>query len=196
VTLFSDVPAAQERIEELMRRVEQLTIDPEARRLIRQELNRALSNVDPSRRRFDVRVSHARTDARGFLLKVDTLANHPYGGTRAWRIREHLPGFFSLETVELNSYAFLPDTIFEFASDADKTKRLWVELLARFVQAVGGRQTAAADPTIAGLSETPPVGIAQRTEFMDSETLLRSALGRWIRQDYPEIDAVAVAAGF
>jgi hypothetical protein len=173
-----------------------LRIPVGARDDVRRELQRAAANLDPSHRRFDVRVDDVVVADARFGFTVVTLSNHPYGGARSWQIRRHGPDVYELATAELNTYAWLPDATVELVTRGAATRSLWSGQLGAFVDEVGGERRPPADATLSAVAPTDSGWIVEGTSFLTPETLPTSPLARWIRANFPTLDAMARAAGF
>jgi hypothetical protein len=175
-------------------------ISPEAADVVRRAFNYQAAGLDPSHRNFDVRVGAVTEPTPNhYGFTVVTLSNHPYGGGRSWQIVRHGDGLYSLTTAEFNTYAWLPDAVFELATAGENTRRLWYSQLRNFVADIGGVATAAADPTLAAVARSGDSVVDQDTSFLfggqdTSETspgftqaVNRSPLGNWVRLNFPTL---------
>ena len=155
------------------------------------EVDRLLTSVLPNRT-FDVRIDRVTgpTD-RLFGFTVLTLSNHPYGGARSWQLRAYGDGLFDLTTAEFNTYAWLPDALFEIASRGAATRSLWTVQLGAFVADVGGVALLEPIDTVldAVIRERDPVDTAVRqdTSFLAPERIEGSPLANWVRGNFADL---------
>jgi hypothetical protein len=101
------------------------------------------------KRRFDINVVQldaVNASSTSFMFTVQTLADHPYGGRRAWRVKPTGQTFngateYELETTEFNSFSWLPDFIIEQQMLGEPPRLTWERFLTRFVKMANGSIT-------------------------------------------------------
>jgi len=145
-------------------------------------------------RRFDIRVvglDGPTASLPQFTLTVQTLADHPYGGRRAWRVkptRQTINGLpeYRLETVEFNSYSWLPDYLGEKWTNGDQARLTWKNFLTQYVTVATGTITDSS--LIKGQTVPSVVGSSQYSSRRDSlNALLSDQVMLQIISDYPTL---------
>jgi hypothetical protein len=139
-------------------------------------------------RRFDIRViglEPPTTLLAQFTLTVQTLADHPYGARRAWRVRPtgvtiNAQPEYRLETVEFNSYSWLPDYLGE-KYGGTQTQLTWEKFLNQYVTVAAGTIT---DSTLLKGKTVTKLG-SSRADSLNM--LLSDPLMLQIISDYPTL---------